>query len=105
MGSNSRLVGSKGRTIRKLIIGGGAGEVKKIFAQGKMILKKSHTRQLTLKNINDINNHATKILTKKNKKIPHNHPPPPPPVIPLNFFNGPSLNYPQFRITSLFLYG
>ena len=49
-------------------------------------MKKSHTRQLTLKNINDLNNHATKILTKKNQKIPHNQQPPsPPPPSPLTF--------------------
>ena len=36
-GSWGRIVALLGRTIRKLIIGGGAGEVKKIFAQGKMI--------------------------------------------------------------------
>ena len=47
----------KGRTIRKPIGGeggggGGAGEVQKIFAQGKIKWeKKIHARQLTLKNI------------------------------------------------------
>ena len=42
----------KGRTIRKLI-GGGGGEVQKIyiFAQGKIKRKKIHARQLTLRNI------------------------------------------------------
>ena len=45
----------KGRTIRKLITGVGAGEVqKKIFAQGKIKGKKIHARKLTLKDI-----HAT----------------------------------------------
>lgn len=78
MGSNSRLVASKGRTIRKLIIGGGAGEVKKTIRARENDIKKSHTRQLTLKNINDLNNHATKILTKKIKKFPTTSNPHPP---------------------------
>ena len=41
----------KGQTIRKLMGGGGGeGKVqKKIFAQGKIKLKKIHARQLTLK--------------------------------------------------------
>ena len=42
----------KGRTIKKRIGGGGGGEVqKKIFAQGQIIWKTIHARQLTLKNI------------------------------------------------------
>ena len=44
---------NKGRTIRKLM-GGGGRSTKKIFAQGKIEWKKIHAHQLTLKNI-----HAT----------------------------------------------
>ena len=41
----------KGRTIRKLIGGGGGVQKIYIFAQGKIKRKKIHARQLTLRNI------------------------------------------------------
>ena len=43
---------AKGRTIRKVMGGGGErAKYKKIFAQGKIKWKKIHARQLILKNI------------------------------------------------------
>ena len=73
------IANNKGRTIRKLI-GGGGEEPKKYSRQGKLNEKQIHARQLTLKifMLWPKKIHTRNLITKK-QSLPH------------NFSNGPSL--------------
>ena len=59
----------KGRTIGKLMGGGGRPKYKKIFAQGKIKLKKIHARQLIVTNIHAMaKKNSYKEFDNNNKK-------------------------------------